>query len=121
MARNRRSAKAAGSSFERTVADYLRDNVDDRIDRKVQTGARDTGDIGGVRIHTQRVVIECKNVTIPALASWVREAEVEAGNDGALAGVVVHKRHGNGIAAEQYVTMTLEALASILTGERKVH
>jgi hypothetical protein len=51
----------------------------------------------------------------------VREAEVEAGNDGALAGVAVHKRHGNGLAAEQYVTMTLEALASILTGERKTH
>jgi hypothetical protein len=33
MARNRQSAKAAGSRFEREVADYLADMLDDRIDR----------------------------------------------------------------------------------------
>ena len=33
-----------------------------------------------------------------------------------MAGVVVHKRHGNGKAAEQYVSMTLETFVTLLEG-----
>ena len=49
MSRNRNSAKQAGARFERLISDFLRDNLDDRIDRKVRTGARDTGDVANVR------------------------------------------------------------------------
>ena len=118
MTRSRATAKKAGTSFERLVADYLRDVVDDRIDRRAKTGAKDRGDIGGVRIWTQRVVLECKDVSKIALSQWATEAEVERGNDDALAGVVVHKRRGKGRAADQWVTMTLGDFAAILKGDR---
>ena len=117
MTRNRKSAKAAGARFERDIADYLAAHVDDRIDRRVKTGAKDRGDIGGVRTPWgDRVVIECKNTTRMALGSWIREAEAEQGNDGAHIAVVAHKRHGVGAAGEQLVTMTLENFAKLLDG-----
>ena len=118
MTRSRATARKAGASFERLVADYLRDVVDDRIDRRAKTGAKDRGDIGGVRIWTQRVVLECKDVSKIALSQWAAEAEAERGNDDALAGVVVHKRRGKGRAADQWVTMTLGDFASLLKGNR---
>ncbi|AEL19714.1 holliday junction resolvase [Mycobacterium phage AlleyCat] len=116
MGRSMRSAKAAGAKFERDVADYLAARVDDRIDRRVKTGAKDRGDIGGVRLHGQRVVLECKNVATMSLPQWTREAQIEAGNDDALVGVVVHKRHGTGDVGKQWVSMTLDDLVAILTG-----
>lgn len=119
MTRNRKSAKAAGARFERDIADYLAAHVDDRIDRRVKTGAKDRGDIGGVRTPWgDRVVIECKNTTRATLGPWVNEAEVERGNDDALIGVVAHKRHGVGAPGEQFVTMTLRDFVALLTGER---
>ena len=118
MTRSRATARKAGTSFERLVADYLRDVVDDRIDRRAKTGTKDRGDIGGVRIWTQRVVLECKDVSKVALSQWAAEAEAERGNDDALAGVVVHKRRGKGRAADQWVTMTLGDFASLLKGNR---
>ncbi|MGO4583610.1 hypothetical protein AB4Z38_06945 [Arthrobacter sp. 2RAF6] len=118
MSRSRASAKAAGASFERLVADYLAETVDDRIDRRVKTGAKDKGDIAGVRAHGQRVVFEAKNCVKLALGSWAGEAEAERLNDGALAGVIVHKRHGKGRPEDQWVTMTLADLVALLTGKR---
>lgn len=41
MTRSRASAKTAGSRFERAVADYLAEHVDDRIDRRAKTGAKE--------------------------------------------------------------------------------
>ena len=116
--RSRASAKKAGSSFERSTADYLAAVVDDRIDRRVKNGAKDRGDIGGVRIHGQRIVLECKNAAKTSLGPWATEAETERGNDDALAGVIVHKRHGKGQPADQWVTMTLADFAALLTGNR---
>ena len=117
MARSRASAKAAGSKFERDVADHLAKLVDDRIDRRVKTGAKDRGDIGGVRVHGQRLVLECKNTTRINLGTWITEAHTEAGNDDALAGVIVHKRHGKGKPGDQWVTMTVDDLIALITGE----
>lgn len=117
MARTRASAKAAGSKFERDIADHLAKHVDDRIDRRVKTGAKDRGDIGGVRVHGQRLVLECKNTTRINLGTWITEAHVEAGNDDALAGVIVHKRHGKGKPGDQWVTMTVDDLIALMTGE----
>ena len=117
MARSRASAKAAGSKFERDIADHLANVVDDRIDRRVKTGAKDRGDIGGVRVHGQRLVLECKNTSRINLGTWITEAHVEAGNDDALAGVIVHKRHGKGKPGDQWVTMTVNDLIALITGE----
>jgi hypothetical protein len=60
MTRSRASAKAAGAKFERDVADWLARHVDDRIDRRVKTGAKDKGDIAGIRHMGARVDLETK-------------------------------------------------------------
>ena len=114
MTRGRAAAKAAGAGFERQVADYLAEHVDDRIDRRVKTGAADKGDIGGIRFHGHRIVLEVKNHVRTDLAGWYAEASVEAVNDEALIGAVVHKRHGAGDPGRAWVTMTLADLAVLL-------
>jgi Holliday junction resolvase len=118
MTRSRASAKAAGSSMERLVADYFKDNGFPFADRRVKSGAKDKGDIGGVHVHDQRLAIEVKNTAKISLGTWAAEAEQERVNDEALAGVIVHKRHGKGKAGDQWVTMTLADLTAILTGKR---
>ncbi|MGW6017829.1 hypothetical protein ACWFNS_07485 [Oerskovia enterophila] len=120
MTRNRSSAKAAGSRFERSIADGLAQALnDDRIDRRVKTGAKDRGDIGGVRIHGQRLVIEAKDCSRQELPKWTREAQLEAGNDDALAGVVVAKRRGSTNPLDQWVHMTVRDLVALITGQRQ--
>lgn len=121
MSRTRASAKTAGSRFERTVADYLAQHIDDRIDRRAKTGAKDRGDIGGVRTpHGHRLVLECKDAARINLAGWAAEAAVAAGNDDAIAGLVVHKRRGRGDPAAQWVTCTLADLVAIIAGTRPI-
>lgn len=114
-----------GSAFERAIADCLSahleqldDPRDRTIDRRVKTGSQDRGDVGGVRAMGQRLVVECKNVHRFRLAEWVTEAEVERGNDDAIAGVVVHKRPGHGDPLDQYVSGTVRDLIAIITGTR---
>lgn len=118
--RTRASAKQAGSKLERQVADYLAAYVDDRIDRRVKTGAKDRGDIAAVRTpHGRRVIIECKNYSTSIdLAGWMAEAEIERGNDDAHVALIAHKRHGNDDPGGQWVTCTLRDLVALLTGER---
>jgi len=114
MTRSRASAKAAGARFERDIADYLAATVDDRIDRRVKTGAADKGDIGGVRINEHRVVIEAKNHARLDLAGWYAEASIEAANDGAPLGVIAHKRRGTTKPEHQWITMTLADFAWLI-------
>lgn len=118
MARSNASAKKAGATFERAVADYLAEHVDDRIDRRVKTGAADKGDIAGVRVHGERMVLECKDTARINLGVWAKEAEVERVNDKALTTAVVHKRHGKGQPGDQWVTLTLRDLVALMTGVR---
>lgn len=119
MARSRSSAKKAGSDHERNVADYLAGTVDDRIDRRVKTGAADKGDIGGVRTSDgRRVVLECKEYRGQIKAgTWMGEARVEAENDGAAAAVVVAKRLGTTDPSRQWVVMELRDLVVLLGGD----
>lgn len=116
--RNRASAKKAGASFERLIADYLATHVDDRIDRQVRLGTKDVGDIAGLRLWGKPVAIECKNVNALNLPRWAREAEIERGNADALAGVIAHKRHGVAAPGRQWVTMTLDNFIALITGTR---
>jgi hypothetical protein len=99
------------------VADYLAHELeDDRIDRRVKMGANDRGDIASLRtIRGARVVVEVKNYGGKYLVGpWLEEAEAERSNDDAELGVVVAKRRGFGLAAQQVVFMTLEAFALLL-------
>lgn len=116
--RTLRSAKAAGTAMETLVARYLNTHVDDRIERRTRNGGKDRGDIGGVRHMAKRLVFEVKNTARINLAGWAAEAEVERGNDDALAGLIVHKRHGNAKPEDQWVTMTLGELVALLNGNR---
>lgn len=120
MPRNRSSAKAAGTRMETLVATYIRDRLnDDAIDRQAKTGAKDLGDIRGVKLGTHKVAVEVKDVATPALPQWLREAEQERDNLNALIGVVVAKRRGTQHPGEQYVHMTLATFATILETTRK--
>jgi len=119
VSRNRRSAKSAGTRFETVIARALSEALDDdRIERRTRNGSKDRGDIGGVRIHGQRVVLECKDCTRIDLPGWTAEARTEAGNDDALVGVVVHKRHGVGDPLQQWVSMTVADLVAIISGQQ---
>ena len=119
MARTRASAKQAGATFERSLADWLAAKVDDRIDRRVKTGAKDRGDIGGLRHMGGRVVIEAKNYGGRLMPGpWIGEAETERGNDDALAGIVIAKRRGTTDPGLQFVLMTVNDLTALLTGNR---
>ncbi len=123
MARTRRSARAAGTAFESVQSKYLAAALgDDRIERRTRNGAKDRGDIGGLRVHGQRMVVECKDVTKGlALPEWTNEANTEAGNDDALVGVVMHKRHGTRDPGKQWVSMTVDDLLALMTGQRHGH
>lgn len=114
--RNRRSAKAAGSSFERTVADYLKEELDNpNIDRLPKSGARDRGDIANVRdSHGRLIAIEAKNTAKMTLPTWTAEAHTEAENYGAHVGIVVSKRHGVGAPGKQWVHLELDDLIQLL-------
>lgn len=120
MTRSRMTARKAGPWFERTTADYLNYFVDDRIDRRVKTGSKDRGDIGGVRAFKGgRLVVECKDRGgIYEIGSWLTETEIERLNDDAEIGVVVAKRRGKLHPGDQVVIMTLRDLVALLTGER---
>ena len=107
-----------GSSFERLVADFFKAHGFPFADRRVKSGAKDKGDIGGVGTDAGRLVLECKNTSKISLGTWAAEAETERLNDEALAGVIVHKRHGKGKPGDQWVTLTLTDLVAIMTGKR---
>lgn len=116
MSRSRTSAKKAGSSFERLVADYLRDNWDDRVDRRVKTGSVDKGDIANFRVNNCRIVLECKNESKYDFSNALNEARNEAINDDALVGLAVVKRHGKANAEDQFVVSTLGDFVTFLKG-----
>lgn len=119
MTRSMASAKAAGARFERLIADYLAEHVDDRVDRRVKTGGKDKGDIAGLRHMGGRIVLELKDYGGRyLLGPWLREADIERGNDDAMVGAVVIKRRGTTDPGDQVVAMTLRDFIALMTGER---
>jgi hypothetical protein len=113
---------AIGTDFENIIVQGLREGLDDdRIERRARCGKNDRGDVSGVRLRGERIVIECKaevNGKVFKLPEWVKEAREEAGNDDALVGVVAHKRTGSRKPEEQWISMTLADFIVILTGQR---
>lgn len=117
MARNRASAKKAGTAFETLITQYLAEALDsDYIERRARHGRSDVGDIGGVRtVNGQRVVIEAKDYGGRFnVGPWLQEAETERVNDGAAIGVVIAKRRGTTDPGEQVAFMTVRDLAILL-------
>lgn len=118
MTRNRSSAKRAGARFEQTVADYLAEHIDDRIERRTSNGAKDRGDIAGLRHMGGRLVVECKDTSRWEPSAWLAEADTERGNDDALAGLVIAKQRGTTDPGEQVVLMRTRELVALLLGYR---
>lgn len=120
MTRSRASAKAAGTRFESSIAGYLAEHVDERIERRARYGAKDRGDVSGVRtFRGGRVVIEAKDYGGRyQVGDWINETDTERLNDDAVCGVVVAKRRGTAYPGDQIVMMTLADLVALLTGER---
>lgn len=117
--RNRKSARDAGAKLERLTAEWFAERLgDDSIARRARNGAKDRGDIHGLKtIRGGRVVVEVKDYAGEVkYKPWLREAEVEAGNDDAVIGVVLVKRPGITNIGEQLVLMTAETLARLLEG-----
>lgn len=106
--------------MERLIADSLATHLDDRIDRRVKTGAADKGDLGGIRTHTgARVVAEVKDYGGRYnVGPWLDEAETERINDNAAAGIVIAKRRGITDPLQQVVFMTVADLITLIQGHR---
>ncbi|WP_324192523.1 hypothetical protein [Nocardia transvalensis] len=63
--------------------------------------------------------MECKDYGGRLLpGQWLTEAEVERGNDDAIAAAIVAKRRGVSDPGEQYVLMTLRDFVALTTGTR---
>lgn len=113
-------AKQKGTAFESAIVEYLQNQLcDETIERRALSGTCDRGDISGVIFCGRRMVLECKNEKQMRLADYVREAETEADNDGALYYAVIHKKRGVGISTaqtigQQYVTMPLHMLTNMI-------
>lgn len=101
MTRSRASAKQAGTRWESAIVDYLASRGWRHAERRAKTGAHDKGDITGI----PGVVIEAKDVAKITLAEFLREAQVEAENAGALVGAAWIKRRGKASPGEAYVVM----------------
>ncbi len=122
MTRSRASAKSAGTAMETLVVRYLaRVLGDDRIERRRLSGAKDRGDVAGIRtLLGERVVLEVKDYGGRLLPGpWLNEARIEAGNDDAAAGAVIAKRRGTTKPEEQIVLMTLGDLAVLLGASKE--
>jgi hypothetical protein len=116
MARNRQSAKKAGTAFETLIANALREALgDNTIQRAPRWGAADKGDLVNVKIDGHDLVIEAKDVARLDLPEWTRQAQTEQANAQALAGLVIHKRRGTTDPMEQWVSCTVKELVALLT------
>ena len=115
-----------GNSYERVILDYLRESGF-RVDRTRVGWSDDRGDIHGISRAVGRdvggrgsgdnfvpFVIECKNHRRDSLPDWIKQLKQEALNAGADCGAVVHKKHGVTDGAEQFATMPLYMLVTLL-------
>ena len=117
MARNRKSAKAAGTWLESAMTKCLKKELNNpNIERLRTAGANDRGDIGNVRLpNGELLAVECKNAGGTfSVGTWLVEAERERINYGAAASVVIAKRRGTTDPLEQVVITTVRDLIEMI-------
>lgn len=119
--------KRKGAKYELDVVGYLRQSGY-RVDRTRVGWSDDRGDIHGIvrthdgivgrasdgNHHEKPFVIECKNQRRDCLPDWIKQLKEETSNANTDVGAVVHKKHGVTDAAEQYATMPLYMLVTLL-------
>ena len=112
--------KAKGSAFERLVEDHINESGV-KARRLPRAGSRDIGDVA-IELRSNRVLVnELKNVKVPAMAEWLRQADVESCNytlkyNVDAYPVVITKARQKSIG-EARVTMTLDTLLNLLKWE----
>lgn len=82
-----------GSAFETACIAYMRDHGFAYAERRVPTGARDRGDLGGV----PGLMLEFKNHKQIDLAGFMDEVAAEKLNASAQIGAAVIKRRNHGV------------------------
>lgn len=109
-------SKQKGTAQESLIRDYLKTVWNPDIERMPLSGGKDRGDIAGFRVGAGRhlIAFEIKNRTQVSLSEWIKEAQQEAENYGAVAGVACFKRKGKAAAGDQYVLATLSDFIAIL-------
>ena len=112
--------KAKGSAFERLVEDHINE-MGVKARRLPRAGSRDIGDVA-IELRSNRVLVnELKNVKVPAMADWLRQADIESCNytlkyDVDTYPVVITKARQKSVG-EARVTMTLDTLLNLLKWE----
>lgn len=106
--------KNKGSAYERSIVNYLRE-CGFAVDRTRAGWTDDRGDIHGVQSPTgSPFTFECKNHRRDNLSGWIKELYVEVENAGGEIGAVIHKKVGTTEGGEQYATLPLSMLVSLL-------
>jgi hypothetical protein len=117
--------KAKGTGFETQVVDYLKEQGFGGAYRPATSGAKDSGDINGIRrqytmlTDGRQAIIQCKNHKTFSLSGWLDDAGEQAKQEavgGDALPVVVFKRPGVGTKSlgKTYALLTLEDLAQLL-------
>lgn len=88
-----------GSAFETACIDYMRRNGFPYAERRVPTGNRDRGDLGGV----PGLCLEFKNHKLIDLAGFMDEVVAEKANAAAQVGAAVVKRRNYGVDRAYFV------------------
>lgn len=106
--------KIKGSAFERLIVTFLR-ACGFLADRTRAGWADDRGDVHGIS-HPELgpYTIECKNHKTMALSTWITELDREIAANGGTLGAVVHKKKGSGDPGDQYATMPMWMLVTLL-------
>lgn len=104
------ASKRKGSSFERSIVDYLKKEGWKHAERRLAGDTKDRGDIAGV----PGFVWEAKNEKRIDLAGYVKELEIEVANDKADCGAVVVKRRGTTNVGDCYAVMPVHMLVTLL-------
>lgn len=111
-----------GSAFAREVCGYLAELLGRGIERRVDGGTRDRGDVAG--LDDDGWVLEAKRERTVDFATALNEAEREAANAGVpwWAAVCYRRRtkgHRGGVPGS-YVVMTLSVFRDVLVEIRRL-
>jgi len=104
-------SKQKGTLAETAVADFLKQTFP-AVERRVQSGVNDRGDIAGV----PGCVVEVKNQRTYKIQEWMKETETERINASADIGILVIKPNRIGVAKtnEWWAVVSLETITKLI-------
>lgn len=108
-------SRRRGTSWEREVVEWLREQGYPHAERRQLDGKGDRGDIAGL----PGVVIQCKNTAVAALGEGMKELEEQMQNDHATFGFVALRRKRYG-TSRSYAIMTLGQAEELICLAKKL-